>query len=150
MERPAYLSMSDVQGTGRVGSAATVVALHVAAVFGLLAAFNPGAVMNEIRIIQASIEAPQEIARTPPPAPKDFVKPTPPVAILPVFNVQDAAPPPPSITTVPTRPQTAPAIMAAPSAPVPFTRAVAAAFRHGRGLALGFTQVGTFATILLD
>ena len=32
--------------------------------------------------------------------------------------------------------------LAAPSAPVPFTRAVAAAFERSRGLALGFTQVG--------
>jgi MFS family permease len=33
-------------------------------------------------------------------------------------------------------------LFAAPSAPVPFTRAVAGAFRRARGLALGFTQVG--------
>lgn len=32
--------------------------------------------------------------------------------------------------------------LAAPSAPVPFTRAVAAAFQRSRGLALGFVQVG--------
>jgi MFS family permease len=33
-------------------------------------------------------------------------------------------------------------LLAAPSAPVPFTRAVVAAFDRSRGLALGFTQVG--------
>lgn len=33
-------------------------------------------------------------------------------------------------------------LLAASSAPVPFTRAVAGAFRRSRGLALGFTQVG--------
>jgi MFS family permease len=33
-------------------------------------------------------------------------------------------------------------LLAAPSAPVPFTRAVAAAFDRSRGLALGLTQVG--------
>jgi protein TonB len=116
MERPGYLA--DMHRSGRFGSAASVAALHVAAVFGLLAAFNPGAVMNEIRIIQASIEAPKELARTPPPAPKDFVKPTPPVAILPVFSVQDAAPVAPSITTAPAKSQAAPVMSAAPPAPV--------------------------------
>lgn len=114
MERPGYLRLSDTHRSGRLGSAASVATLHVAAVFGLLAAFSPGAVMNELRIIQASVEAPQEIARTPPPAPKDFVKPTPPVAILPAFSIQEAAPIP-SITTVPARPAPAPAIAAAPS-----------------------------------
>jgi protein TonB len=118
MERPGYLAIPDMHRSDRFGSAASVAALHVAAVLGLLAAFNPGAVMNEIRIIQASIEAPQEIARKPPPAPKDFVKPTPPVAILPVFSVQDAAPVAPSITTVPVKPPAAPAISAAAPAPV--------------------------------
>lgn len=118
MERPGYPAISSRHHGGRFGSAASVAALHVAAVFGLLAAFNPGAVMNEMRIIQASIEASPEIARTPPPAPKEFVKPTPPVAVLPVFSVQDAAPAASSITTVPIKPQAAPVISAAPAAPV--------------------------------
>ena len=38
MERPGYLAIPDMHRSGRFGSAASVAALHVAAVFGLLAA----------------------------------------------------------------------------------------------------------------
>lgn len=116
MERPTYLAISDGRSRGRIGSAATVVAIHVAAIFGLVAALNQGALMKEIRIIQASIEAPQEIPREPPPAPPDLIKPTPPVAIPPVFMVQEAVAAAPSITIVPAKPHSAPAA-AASSAP---------------------------------
>jgi periplasmic protein TonB len=57
--------------------------------------------MKEIRIIQAAIDAPQEIPREPPPVPQDFQKPTPPVAILPQFTVQEPVAAAQSITTVP-------------------------------------------------
>src|SRR6185503_1316996 len=114
MERPTFLSISDKRFRGRLGSAATVAVIHVAAIFGLVAALNQGALMKEIRIIQASINAPQEVPREPPPAPKEFVKPTPPVAILPVFTVQAPATVAPSITTVP-QPQAAPAPAAVPT-----------------------------------
>ena len=71
MERPTFLSISDKRFRGRLGSAATVAVIHVAAIFGLVAALNQGALMKEIRIIQASINAPQEVPREPPPAPKE-------------------------------------------------------------------------------
>lgn len=119
MERLGNLAISSMHRSGRFGSAATVVGLHVAAVFGLLAALKPGAVMNEIRIIQASIDTPQEVARTLPPAPQEFVKPTTPIAILPEFSVQQSVAPTPSITTVPTQSQAVPAMVIAPPAPAP-------------------------------
>jgi len=115
MERPAYLAISDGRKRGRLGSAATVAAIHVVAIFGLVTALNQGALMKEMRIIQASIDAPQEIPREPPPAPQDFVKPTPPVAILPVFTVREPVAPAPSITTVPMKPQISPATAAVPT-----------------------------------
>lgn len=113
MERPASLAIPD-RRRGRLGSAATVAAIHVAAIFGLVAALKQGTLIKEMRIIQASIDAPQEISREPPPAPPDFVKPTPPVAITPVFTVQKSDVPIPSITTVPFQPQSAPAPSASP------------------------------------
>lgn len=116
MERPTYLTISDKRGRGRLGSAAAVVAIHVAAIFGLVAALNQGALMKELRVIQAAIDAPQEIPREPPPVPEDFRKPTPPVAILPEFTVQKAVAPVSSITTVPVLPQSAPAPTIAPVA----------------------------------
>jgi hypothetical protein len=69
MERLSNLAISSMHRSGRFESAATVVGLHVAAVFGLLAALKPGAVMNEIRIIQASIDTPQGCQNTAPRAP---------------------------------------------------------------------------------
>lgn len=113
MERPAYLAISD-RRRGRLGSAATVAAIHVAAILGLVTALNQGALMKEMRIIQASIDAPQEIPREPPPAPPDFVKPIPPAAILPVFAVQNSDVTAPSITTVPVKPRPASAQAANP------------------------------------
>jgi periplasmic protein TonB len=116
MERPIYLANSDQRGRGRLGSAAAVVVIHVAAIFGLLAALNQGALMKELRVIQAAIDAPQEIPREPPPVPEDFRKPTPPIAILPEFTVQKAVVPASSITTVPVPPQSARAPAMAPAA----------------------------------
>jgi len=115
MERPAYHAISDGRRHGRLGSAATVAAIHVAAIFGLVAALNQGALMKEMRIIQATIDAPQEIPRESPPPPPDFVKPTPPVAILPEFTVQAPTAPAPSITTVPMKSQAVPVIPANPA-----------------------------------
>src|SRR5690348_16224349 len=115
MERPTYHAISDGRRNGRLGSAATVAAIHVAAIFGLVAALNQGALMKEIRIIQATIDAPQDTPREPPPPPQDFVKPTPPVAILPEFAVQAPIARPPSITTVPAKPQAAPTIAPNPA-----------------------------------
>jgi periplasmic protein TonB len=114
MERPAYRAISDGGKQGRLGSAAAVAALHVAAIFGLVTALNSGAVMKELRIIQATIDAPQEIPREPPPAPPDLIKPTPPVAIPPVFTVQKPDLVAPSITTVPAKPQPIPTVAARP------------------------------------
>jgi periplasmic protein TonB len=119
MERPAYFAKFGGHNRGRLGSAATVALIHVAAIFGLVTALNPGALMKEIRIIQATIDAPQEILREPPPAPRDIVKPTPPVAILPIFTVQEPISAAPSITTVPVKPQPVPTPAA--NAPVTFT-----------------------------
>jgi len=113
MERPAYLPIPDGR-RGRLGSAATVAAIHVAAIVGLVAALNQGALMKEMRIIQASIDVPQEISKEPPPAPPEFVKPTPPAAIPPVFAVQKPDVAAPSIITAPVKPQSAPAPSANP------------------------------------
>src|SRR6476660_4478575 len=115
MERPTYLAISDGRRRGRLGSAITVAAIHVAAILGLVTALNQGAVMKEIRIIQAAIDAPQETPREPPPAPQDFVKPTPPVAILPVFAVQEPVALAQSITTVPIKPLAVPVPGAVPA-----------------------------------
>lgn len=115
MERPTYVAIFDGRKSGRLGSAATVAALHVAAIFGLVTALNSGPLMKDLRIIQAMIDAPQQIPSEPPPAPQDFVKPTPPVAILPVFTVQEAVAPAQSITTVPVKPQSVQAPSAAPA-----------------------------------
>jgi protein TonB len=113
MERPAYFAISDGRKGGRLGSAATVAVIHVAAIFGLVTALNQGAIMKELRTIQATIDSPQDIPREPPPPP-DLVKPTPPVAIPPVFTVQQPVASAQSITTVPVKPS-APPPAAAPA-----------------------------------
>jgi protein TonB len=122
MERPTYLAVSDKFGRGRLGSAAIVAALHVAAIFGLVAALNQGELMKELKVIQAAIDAPDETPREPPPPPPDLVKPTPPVAIVPEFTVRQAVAPTPSITTVPAKPAStaapAPSAVSPPNDPL--------------------------------
>jgi len=115
MERPT--SFAALGKSSRLGSAAVVAAIHVAAIFGLLTALNQGALMKELRIIQAVIDAPAETPREPPPPPPDFVKPTPPVAIVPEFAIRPVTVTPPSVTTVPAKPAPAPA----PAAPAPIS-----------------------------
>ncbi len=107
MRRPSHLAVAGHNGSSRAGSIAIVVALHVAAIFGLVAALNQGALMRQLQVLRAAIDTPKEIPRPPPPPPPDFVKPPPPVAIAPVFSVASPAPAP--ITTVPKLPPAAPA-----------------------------------------
>jgi protein TonB len=88
---------------------AIVAAIHAAAIFGLVAALNQGALMKELKIIQAAIDAPEDIPKEPPPPPPELIKPTPPVAIVPEFTIQKSVATAPSITTVPVKPTPAPA-----------------------------------------
>lgn len=102
MERPRHSAVFARSGSGRLGSAAVVVALHTAAIFGLVAALNSqGALIKQFRVIEAAIEAPKEIPQAPPPPPPSFAKPAPPVAIIPEFTIQRPLAAPSAITTVP-------------------------------------------------
>lgn len=115
MERPTRLRAAQKNAGSRAMSAATAVAIEVGAIFGLIAALNQGALIRELQVIQAAIDAPKEIPKAPPPPPPALAKPAPPVAIIPEFTIQNPAPAP--ITTVPKQSLPAqPPIMRAPAA----------------------------------
>jgi protein TonB len=100
MERPLRFTVANKHdASSHVVSAATTVAIEVGAIFGLVAALNQGALIRQLQVIQAAIDAPREIPKAPPPPPPLLAKPIPPVAIMPEFAVQNPAPL--SITTVP-------------------------------------------------
>jgi protein TonB len=98
MERPNHLNVGDKSATSKATSIAVVAGIHVAVIFGLVAALNQGALMKQLQEIKATVDTKKEPPKAPPPPPPDLVKPPPPVAIVPVFQVASAPPPP--VTTV--------------------------------------------------
>ena len=98
MERPNHLNVGDKSATSKAGSIAVVVGIHIAVIFGLVAALNQGALMKQLQEIKATVDTQKEPPKAPPPPPPDLVKPPPPVAIVPEFTVATAPPPP--VTTV--------------------------------------------------
>ena len=106
MERPNHLNVGDKSATSKATSIAIVAGIHIAVIFGLIAALNQGALMKQLQEIKATVDTPKEKPKPPPPPPPDLVKPPPPVAIVPVFQV--AAPPPAPVTTKPPPPPAPP------------------------------------------
>jgi len=98
MERPNHLNVGDKSASSKAGSIAVVVGIHIAVIFGLVAALNQGALMKQLQEIKATVDTQKEPPKAPPPPPPDLVKPPPPVAIVPEFTVATAPPPP--VTTV--------------------------------------------------
>src|ERR1051325_169101 len=94
MERPNHLNVGDKSATSTATSIAIVAGIHVAVIFGLVAALNQGALMKQLQEIKATVDTPKEKPKAPPPPPPDLVKPPPPVAIVPEFQVATAPPPP--------------------------------------------------------
>jgi protein TonB len=117
MERPNHLVVAKKSAASRATSVGIVVAIHVAAILGLVAALNQGAIMEQLKDIQATVEAEKTPPKAPPPPPPDLVKPPPPVAIVPDFTVAAAAPPP-SVTTAPKPPPAPPKVAVASSDPL--------------------------------
>ena len=103
MERPNHLNVGDKSASSKAGSIAIVAGIHVAVIFGLIAALHQGALMKQLQQTNATVDTPKETPKPPPPPPPDLVKPPPPTAIIPEFQVA-TAPPPPSVTTAPKPP----------------------------------------------
>jgi len=113
MERPiAFAPGPEQTSRSHVGIVALTAAVHAVAILGLLAGLNQRAVVKTIHLIEVAIDAPQEPPQSPPPPPPTFIKPTPPIAIVPEFAIQRPVASPPSITTVPS-------VAAAPVTPAP-------------------------------
>jgi protein TonB len=113
MERPNHLNVGDKSASSKAGSLAVVIGIHIAVIFGLIAALNQGALMKQLQEIKATVDTAKEKPKAPPPPPPDLVKPPPPVAIVPVFQV--AAPPPAPVQVKPPPPPAPPPRVAAPS-----------------------------------
>ena len=117
MERPNHLNVGDKSATSKAGSLAVVIGIHIAVIFGLIAALNQGALMKQLQEIKATVDAAKEKPKAPPPPPPDLVKPPPPVAIVPEFQVA-TAPPPPVRTEAPKPPPPPPKAVVASSDPL--------------------------------
>ena len=117
MERPNHLNVGDKSATSKATSIAIVAGIHVAVIFGLVAALNQGALMKQLQEIKATVDTPKEKPKAPPPPPPDLVKPPPPVAIVPEFQVA-TAPPPPVRTEAPKPPPPPPKAVVAASDPL--------------------------------
>jgi periplasmic protein TonB len=113
MERPNHLNVGDKSASSKAGSLAVVIGIHIAVIFGLIAALNQGALMKQLQEIKATVDTAKEKPKAPPPPPPDLVKPPPPVAIVPVFQV--AAPPPAPVQVKPPPPPAPPPRVAAPT-----------------------------------
>src|SRR5437868_12037659 len=113
MERPNHLKVGDKSVSSKAGSIAVVIGIHIAVIFGLIAALNQGALMKQLQEIKATVDTAKEKPKAPPPPPPDLVKPPPPVAIVPVFQV--AAPPPAPVQVKPPPPPAPPPRVAAPT-----------------------------------
>lgn len=117
MERPNHLELGKKTAATRATSLAIVAAIHVIAILGLVAALNQGEIMEQLKEIQATVEAEKTPPKAPPPPPPDLVKPPPPVAIVPDFTVA-TAPPPAAVTTAPKPPPAPPPKAVAASDPL--------------------------------
>src|SRR5438876_608426 len=117
MERPNHLNVGDKSASSKAGSIAIVVGIHIAVIFGLVAALNQGALLKQLQEIKATVDTPKEKPKAPPPPPPDLVKPPPPVAIVPEFQVA-TAPPPPVRTEAPKPPPPPPKAVVASSDPL--------------------------------
>ena len=117
MERPNHLKVEEKSAASRASSLVIVAVIHVAAILGLVAALNQGAIMKHIEDIKATVEAEKTPPKAPPPPPPDLVKPPPPVAIVPDFTVA-TAPPPAAVTTAPKPPPAPPPKAVASSDPL--------------------------------
>ena len=116
MERPNHLDLGKKTAASRATSLAIVAAIHVVAILGLVAALNQGEIIEQLKDIQATVEAEKTPPKAPPPPP-DLVKPPPPVAIVPDFTVA-TAPPPATVTTAPKPPPAPPPKAVAASDPL--------------------------------
>src|SRR5205814_801714 len=123
MERPNHLNVGDKSASSKAGSIAVVAGIHVAVIFGLVAALNQGALIKQLQEIKATVDTEKTPPKAPPPPPPDLVKPPPPVAIVPEFQVATAPPPP--VTTVakpppapPPPPKAAPVAASDPLRPI--------------------------------
>jgi periplasmic protein TonB len=116
MERPNHLHTENQSAASKVGGLVIVAVIHVVAILGLIAALAQGQILKQIQDIKASVERDKTPPKAPPPPPPDLVKPPPPTAIVPEFQVQTEAPPPP-ITTVKQAPPAPPVRVAAPPPP---------------------------------
>ena len=108
MERPNHLKVGDKSTSSKAGSIAIVVGIHIAVIFGLVAALNQGALMKQLQEIKATVDTTKEPPKAPPPPPPDLVKPPPPVAIVPEFQIATAAPPPVTVVKAAPTPTAAP------------------------------------------
>ena len=117
MERPNHLKIEEKSAASRASSLVIVAVIHVAAILGLVAALNQGAIMKQIEDIKATVEAEKTPPKAPPPPPPDLVKPPPPIAIVPDFTVA-TAPPPAAVTTAPKPPPAPPPKAVASSDPL--------------------------------
>src|SRR5471032_3346694 len=116
MERPNHLNVGDKSTSSKAGSIAIFAGIHVAVIFGLVAAINQGALMKQLQEIKATVDTQKEPPKAPPPPQPDLVKPPPPVAIVPEFQVATAPPPP--VTTVAKAPPAPPPKAVAASDPL--------------------------------
>ena len=114
MERPNHLNVANKSAGSKATSIAIVVGIHIAVIFGLVAALNQGALMKQLQEIKATVDTQKEPPKAPPPPPPDLVKPPPPAAIQPEFQIA-TAPPPPVVTTAPKPPPPPPPKVAAPA-----------------------------------
>ena len=55
MERPNHLNVGDKSATSKAGSIAIVAGIHIAVIFGLVAALNQGALMKQLQEIKATV-----------------------------------------------------------------------------------------------
>jgi protein TonB len=117
MERPNHLNVGDKSASSKATSIAIVAGIHVAVIFGLVAALNQGQLLKQLQEIKATVDTPKEKPKAPPPPPPDLVKPPPPVAIVPEFQVA-TAPPPPVRTEAPKPPPPPPKAVVAASDPL--------------------------------
>ena len=127
MERPNHLDTGKKSTGSRATSIAIVAGLHIAVIFGLVAALNQGALLKKLQEIKATVDTPKEQPKAPPPPPPDLVKPPPPVAIVPEFQVATAAPPPVTVVKQappPPPPAAAPAPASDPLRPIMRTHSI--------------------------
>src|SRR6185369_3052361 len=84
MERPNHLNVGDKSASSKAGSLAIVIGIHIAVIFGLIAALNQGALMKQLQEIKATVDTPKEKPKAPPPPPHVVMPPPPPPKAAPV------------------------------------------------------------------